>query len=48
MTISDRRQASMGFFGGSTRDHWKESFDDMARDLGKFMRRLAQGQAPGQ
>jgi hypothetical protein len=47
MTISDRRQASMGFFGGDKRDHWKESFDDMARDLGKFMLRLSQGQAPG-
>jgi hypothetical protein len=47
MTISDRRQATMGFFGGSKRDHWKESFDDMARDLGKFMLRLSQGQAPG-
>jgi hypothetical protein len=47
MAISDRRQASMGFFGGSTRDHWKESFDDMARDLGKFFVRLSQGQAPG-
>jgi uncharacterized protein DUF4410 len=46
MAISDRRQASMGFFGGSTRDHWKESFDDMARDLGKFFARLANGQAP--
>lgn len=47
MSIADRRQASMGFFGGSTRDHWKESFDDMARDLGKFLLRLSQGQAPG-
>ena len=47
MAISDRRQASMGFFGGDKRDHWKESFDDMARDLGKFMLRLSQGQAPG-
>ena len=47
MAINDRRQATMGFFGGSTRDHWKESFDDMARDLGKFMLRLSQGQAPG-
>jgi hypothetical protein len=37
----------MGFFGGSTRDHWKEAFDDMARDLGKFFVRLSQGQAPG-
>ena len=47
MAISDRRQATMGFFGGDKRDHWKESFDDMARDLGKFMLRLSQGQAPG-
>jgi len=47
MAINDRRQATMGFFGGSTRDHWKESFDDMARDLGKFLLRLSQGQAPG-
>jgi len=46
MTINDRRQASMGFFGGSTRDHWKESFDDMARDIGKFLVRQSQGQAP--
>ena len=46
MAISDRRQATMGFFGGSTRDHWKESFDDMARDLGKFVVRFANGQAP--
>lgn len=47
LVINDRRQATMGFFGGSTRDHWKESFDDMARDLGKFLIRLSQGQAPG-
>jgi len=46
LAINDRRQASMGFFGGSTRDHWKESFDDMARDIGKFLLRLSQGQAP--
>ena len=46
LAVSDRRRASMGFFGGSTRDHWKESFDDMARDLGKFLVRLANGQAP--
>jgi hypothetical protein len=46
LVINDRRQATMGFFGGSTRDHWKESFDDMARDLGKFLVRLSQGLAP--
>ena len=22
----------MGFLGGDAKDHWKESFDDMARD----------------
>jgi len=38
---------ALGFFGGDTKDHWKESFDDMARDLGKFLVRLSNGQAPG-
>lgn len=47
LVTADRRRATMGFFGGDTKDHWKESFDDMARDLGKFLVRLANGQAPG-
>jgi hypothetical protein len=47
LLVADRRRASMGFFGGDTKDHWKESFDDMARDLGKFLVRLSNGQAPG-
>jgi hypothetical protein len=47
LVTADRRRASMGFFGGDTTDHWKESFDDMARDLGKFLMRLSNGQAPG-
>ncbi|MBI2207619.1 MAG: DUF4410 domain-containing protein [Candidatus Rokubacteria bacterium] len=47
LATADRRKASMGFFGGDTKDHWKESFDDMARDLGKFLVRLSNGQAPG-
>lgn len=46
MVTADRRTASMGFFGGSTRDHFRESFDDMARDLAKFLVRLSKGEAP--
>jgi hypothetical protein len=46
LVTADRRRASMGIFGGDTKDHWKESFDDMARDLGKFLVRLSSGQAP--
>jgi Domain of unknown function (DUF4410) len=47
LVTADRRRATMGVFGGSTRDHWKEAFDDLARDLGKFLVRLSAGQAPG-
>jgi hypothetical protein len=47
LVTADRRRASVGVFGGDTKDHWKESFDDMARDLGKFLVRLSNGQAPG-
>ena len=46
LVTADRRRATMGVFGGDAKDHWKESFDDMARDLGKFLVRLAAGQAP--
>jgi hypothetical protein len=46
LVTADRRKAQAGFFGGDTKDHWKESFDDMARDLGKFLVRLANQQAP--
>lgn len=46
LVAADRRQATVGVFGGDARDHWKESVDDMARDLGKFLVRLANGQAP--
>jgi hypothetical protein len=28
------------------KDHLKESFDDMARDLAKFLVRLRRGEAP--
>ena len=46
LVTADRRRATMGFFGGDAKDHWKESFDDMARDFGKFLVRLSSGQAP--
>ena len=46
LVVADRRRATMGFFGGDAKDHWKESFDDMARDLAKFLVRLGAGQAP--
>jgi hypothetical protein len=46
MVIADRRVAQMGFFGGDSKDHLKESFDDMARDLSKFLIRLSKGEAP--
>ena len=46
MVTADRRVAQMGFFGGDSKDHLKESFDDMARDLGKFLVRLSKGEAP--
>jgi hypothetical protein len=46
MVTADRRVASLGLFGGSDRDHLRESFDDMARDLAKFLLRLSRGEAP--
>jgi Domain of unknown function (DUF4410) len=46
LVVADRRRATMGVFGGDAKDHWKESFDDMARDLAKFLVRLVGGQAP--
>jgi hypothetical protein len=46
MVTADRRVAQMGVFGGDSKDHLRESFDDMARDLGKFLVRLSRGDAP--
>jgi len=46
IVTADRRVAQMGFFGGDSKDHLKESFDDMARDLAKFLVRLSRGEAP--
>ena len=45
IVTADRRVAQMGFFGGDSKDHLKESFDDMARDLAKFLVRLSRGEA---
>jgi hypothetical protein len=46
LVTADRRIASVGFFGGDSKDHLKESYDDMARDLGKFLTRLSRGETP--
>lgn len=46
LVAADRRVAAYGVFGGDSRDHLRESFDDMARDFGKFLIRLSKGQAP--
>ncbi|HEU5322975.1 MAG TPA: hypothetical protein VFX28_19375, partial [Methylomirabilota bacterium] len=46
LVTADRRVASLGFFGGSDEEHLEESFDDMARDLARFLVRLSKGQAP--
>jgi hypothetical protein len=46
IVTADRRVAQMGFFGGDSKDHLRESFDDMARDLAKFLVRLSRGEAP--
>lgn len=46
MVTADRRVAAYGVFGGDSEEHLKESFGDMARDLSRFLGRLAKGQAP--
>ena len=46
IVTADRRVAQMGFFGGDSKDHLRESFDDMARDLARFLVRLGRGEAP--
>jgi len=46
LVTADRRVASMGAFGGSDDEHLAESFDDMARDLARFLVRLSKGEAP--
>jgi hypothetical protein len=46
MVTADRSVAAYGIFGGDSRDHLRESFDDMARNLAKFLVRLSKGEAP--
>lgn len=46
LVTADRRIASVGMWGGDSKDHLKESYDDMARDLGKFLARLSRGEPP--
>lgn len=46
MVTADRGVAAYGIFGGDSRDHLRESFDDMARNVGKFLVRLNRGEAP--
>ena len=46
LVTADRRLGSMGVFGGDSEDFLKESFDDMARDLAKFLVRFSKGEAP--
>lgn len=46
LVTADRRVAAYGMFGGDSEDHLKESFDDIARDLARFLERLKRGEAP--
>jgi hypothetical protein len=45
IVTADRRRATMGLFGGSDEEHLQESFDDIARDLVRFLVRLSKGEA---
>lgn len=46
LVTADRRIAQMGLIGGSDEELLEESFNDMARDLAKFLLRLSKGEAP--
>lgn len=47
LVTADRRKGpSGGILGSSDRDHLRESFDDMARDLVRLLGRLARGESP--
>ena len=41
MVTADRRVAAHGLFGGDSEGHLRESFEEMARDLSRFLQRLA-------
>ena len=47
IVTADRRQATMGIWGGVSEDHIRNALDDIARDLTKFLVRLSKGQARG-
>ena len=48
IATADRRvSGGLQWFGGDDEDLLEESFDDMARDLAKFLVRLSKGEAPG-
>jgi hypothetical protein len=46
LVTADRRQATMGIWGGVSIDHIRDALDDIARDLARFLLRLSKGQAP--
>jgi hypothetical protein len=46
LVTADRRVAAYGVWGGDSEEHLRESFNDMARDLGRFLDRLSRGEAP--
>ena len=46
LVTADRRLGSMGWYGGDDEDFLRESFNDMARDLAKFLTRFTKGEAP--
>ena len=46
LVTADRRQATMGIWGGASSDHIRDALDDVARDLTRFLVRLSKGQAP--
>ena len=44
MVTADRRATARGLFGGSSEGHLRESLEEMAQDLSRFLQRLAKGQ----
>jgi hypothetical protein len=46
IVTADRRQATMGIWGGTSTEHIRNGLDDIARDLARFLVRLSNGQAP--
>jgi len=46
IVTADRRQATMGIWGGTSTEHIRNGLADIARDLVRFLVRLSKGQAP--